>query len=104
MAVCLDYQSVYVKNVKTVSNKLTILASFFLMSVLIFHVWIRSEKVSLGYNIATAQNKTAEYSTIKKDLEMQLSVIGRYDNLMNLSQKRLGFSQESKSKIFTLEY
>ncbi len=104
MAVCLDYQSVYVKKVKTVSNRLTILASFFLMSVLIFHVWIRSEKISLGYNIAAAQNKTEEYNTIKKDLAMQLSVVERYDNLMDIASKRLGFSQESKSQIFTLEY
>lgn len=104
MAVCLDYQSVYVKNVKTTSHKLLILASLFLMSVLIFHVWIRAEKVSLGYQIAQAQNKTAEYTTIKKDLAMQLSVIKRYDNLMGLAKNRLGFNMQESPKILTLEY
>lgn len=104
MAVCLDYQSVYVKNVKVQSHKLLILSSLFLMFVLIFHVWIRAQKVTLGYQIAQAQNKTLEYATIKKDLQMQLSVVKRYDNLMGLAKSRLGLDPEVASEVITLEY
>ena len=103
MAVCLDYQSVYVKNVKVQSHKLLIVACLFLMSVLIFHVWCRAEKVTLGYQIAQAQNKTQEYSTIKKDLAMQVSVVKRYDNLMGIAKARLDFKLEESPKIITVE-
>ncbi|MGI6680674.1 MAG: hypothetical protein ACOX3T_04240 [Bdellovibrionota bacterium] len=104
MAVCLDYQSVYVKREKVVGNKLLICAVLLLMSVLIFRVWIRAEKVALGYQIAEAQNKTKEYSTIKKDLATQLSVLKRYDNLMGLAQTRLNFNIEAHPQVFTVEY
>ena len=104
MAVCLDYQSVYVKNVKTQSHKLLIVACLFLMSVLIFHVWIRATKVTLGYQIAKAQHQTLEYKKKKKDLAMQASVIKRYDNLMGLAKTRLGYTLQEKPRILTLEY
>lgn len=104
MAVCLDYQSVYAKNEAEKSYKFLIFSVILLIFSLIFLIWLKSQKTYLGYAIAEAQNKTAEYNTIKKELGIQLSILKKYDNLTTQARDRLGFVSKKSANISVIEY
>ncbi len=91
MAVCLDYQAVYYKrNEAAVSWKLQFFAGLLLLAALLCKVWIKVESVELGYHVAKERQKTVALDMERRELELQLSVLLRNDNLSSMAQKRLG--------------
>jgi hypothetical protein len=91
MSVCLDYQSVYYRrDTIKVSNRYQILAASFLLLVLAFKVWVRIECTNLGYVIAKEKQTTLALDMQRRELDLQLSVLKRTDNLSKKAKTVLG--------------
>ena len=93
MAVCLDYQSVYYnRRASAVSIRLELAAGLLLALALVGKVWMKIESTDAGYQVARERQKTVQLDMERRDLELQLSVLLRRDNLSSMAQKRLGLS------------
>ena len=91
MAVSLDYQAVYYRKEKVViSGRSQLIASTILLVVLSARVWMRIETTDLGYRFAAEQAKTFSYDMERSELELQLSILRRPDNLTRMASSRLG--------------
>lgn len=92
MAVCLDSQSVYCRRDKIViSVRLQLLAATLLLIALVVKIWVKIETTDLGYQLAKERNKTVSLDMERRELELQLSVILRPDNLTKKASQTLGF-------------
>jgi len=94
MAVSLDYQAVYFRKDKVViSVRSQIIAAAILLVVLSARVWMRVETTDLGYKFAAEQQKTVDLDMERRELELQLSILRRPDNLTRMATSRLGLRQ-----------
>jgi len=90
MAVCLQYQSVYVKReAAVVSARAQIMAAVALLMVLGARVWTKLEATDLGYQLARERSKTVELDMERRELELQRSVLLRPDSLTK-SARQMG--------------
>lgn len=90
MAICLDYQSVYCdKRTFSSSAKFHLVAAGILLVALSFKVWMKVETIELGYQLARERERIVQYDMEKRDLELQLSILTRPDNLRKLAEARL---------------
>lgn len=94
MSVCLDYQAVKYKVKKpiVVSFRMQFFAALFLLAVLVLKVWIRIENTNLGYVLAKEKQNTVDFDMQRRELELQLSVLERTDNLTHRAKKQLGLA------------
>ncbi|MDC0358207.1 hypothetical protein OAO01_05265 [Oligoflexia bacterium] len=91
MAVCLDYQSVYAPRHKIViSVRMQLFAAVFLLVSLAAKVWIKVETTQVGYELAQRRELAVQYDMQRRDLNLQLSILLRPDNLSKMAQERLG--------------
>jgi hypothetical protein len=91
MAVCLNYQAVYYrKDSLLISSAVQIGAAILLLAALITRVWLSIETTEIGYRLARERQKTVEMDMERRELELQLSVQLRPDNLTERAGKRLG--------------
>ena len=91
MSVCLDYQAVYQKRrTIVVSVRTQLIAAIFLLLALAFKVWLRVESTNLGYLIGKEKQITVELDMERRELELQLSVLKRGDNLSRQANIQLG--------------
>jgi hypothetical protein len=91
MAVCLDYQAVYYKKENLlISSAMQICAAILLLMALITRVWLTIETTEIGYRLARERQKSVEYDMERRELELQLSVMLRPDNLAERAGKVLG--------------
>lgn len=105
MAVCLDYQAVYCnKREKASSFRLQIVATSCLLVALLCKVWIKIECTDLGYQVAREMQKTVAMDMERRELELQLSVLLRADNLTAAAQKRLGMGALNPKQARKVQY
>ena len=105
MAVCLDYQSVYHRRRSFVlSVRLQIIAASLLLLVLVGKVWIKIETTNLGYQLAEQRQRTIEYDMQRRELNLQLSVLMRPDNLERLAHERLGLETLDAQRARKIRY
>lgn len=91
MAVCLDYQSVYSPRKKLViSVPLQMSIAVLALLMLAVKVWIKIEIIDLGYKLAQEQELAIEYDMLRRDLDLQRSILLRPDNLAQMAHDRLG--------------
>lgn len=96
MAVCLQYQSVYVKREGVaVSLRARIAVAVTLLLVLGARVWVKLEATDVGYQLASERNKTIELDMQRRELELQRSVLLRPDSL-NASARKMGHLEDHK--------
>jgi hypothetical protein len=98
MAICLEYQAVYLdRNQALTSIKRKFLAASLLFCVLLGRVWVKIETTSLGYSIAREHDNTVSLENEKSELELKRSVLLRRDVLaqegMKLGLKPLSYRQ-----------
>ena len=87
----LDYQSVYHrKRTIVISVRFQIMAAVFLLAALITKVCIKIEGTSVGYQLAAERQKTIDLDMEKQELELQVSVLLRSDNLARAASEKLG--------------
>lgn len=93
MAVCLDYQSVYFKrDAVRISFRTKMLCALALLLALAFKIWVKIESTDLGYQLARERGRSVELDQRRRELELELSVVLRPDNLARRAQKELGLN------------
>ena len=105
MAVCLQYQSVYVKREATrVSGKLQLVGAVVLLAVLGIKVWAKLEATDLGYSLARERQKTVAFDMERRELELQRSVLMRPDSLSRAAREKVGLSENSLGQTLKVTY
>ena len=105
MSVCLEYQSVYYKKRESaLTLKWQVIATSLLLVALIGKVWIKIECTDFGYRVAREMQKTVALDMQRRELELQLSVLLRADNLTSTAQKRLGMVPLNPKQARKIQY
>lgn len=105
MAVCLQYQSVYVKReASRVSGKVQLVGAVVLLAVLGIKVWAKLEATDLGYNLARERQKTVALDMERRELELQRSVLMRPDTLSRSARDKVGLSEHSLEQTLKVIY
>jgi hypothetical protein len=105
MAVCLQYQSVYVKReAAVVSLRVQVAAAVALLLVLGARVWMKLEATDVGYQLASARSKTVELDMQRRELELQRSVLLRPDSLTISAQKMAHLEDHTSERSFRVSY
>lgn len=91
MAVCLEYQSVYLDRRRlALTLRMQFVAALILLGALAFKIWVKIEATNLGYDLAAERKATVEYDLERRELELQLSVLTRSDSLAKKAREKLG--------------
>jgi hypothetical protein len=105
MAVCLQYQSVYVKRESTaVSAKLQIVAAVALLGVLAVRVGSKLEATDLGYQLARERQLTVSLDMEKRELDLQRSILVRPDSLSKAARERVGLTDHKPNQTIRISY
>ena len=105
MAVCLDYRSVSNPRKRIViSVRLQVLTVLLLVFALVAKVWIQLSCTSLGYQLAHERERTLAMDMEKRELELQLSVLLRTNNLTKQASARLGLQRLRPEQARRLKY
>jgi len=101
MAVCLDYQTVYLRRESSsLGWHLTVASIVILFGTLMGQIWVRTEVTDVGYQIAEQQRLQGQLTVERQELELERIVLHRPDNLAKRAQKTLGFQQPQKDQLF----
>ena len=104
MAVCLQYQSVYVRREsKAVSARVQILAAVVLLGVLGARVWVKLEATDLGSQMAHERQRTVELDMERRELELR-SVLLRPDSLAKSAREMAQLSEHSPGRTLRVSY
>jgi hypothetical protein len=91
MAICLEYQAVYYDQARIRRAWwATLCASLLLLFMLGLKVWIKIESTSVGYDLAAQRARAVQIDMQRRELELQLSVLMRSDELGRRAHERLG--------------
>lgn len=105
MAVCLQYQSVYVKRESTrVSGKAQLVGAMVLLALLGVKVWAKLEATDLGYSLARERQKTVALDMERRELELQRSVLMRPDSLSRSAREKVGLDENSLGQTLKITY
>jgi len=105
MAVCLQYQSVYVKRESTrVSGKVQLVGAVVLLALLGVKVWAKLEATDLGYGLARERQKTVALDMERRELELQRSVLMRPDSLSRTAREKVGLDENSLGQTLKITY
>ena len=105
MAVCLQYQSVYVRReAKAISTRTQVLVGMAILMVLGARVWARLEATDLGYQLAQARQQTVELDMERRELELQRSVLLRPDSLARSAREMSQLSEHNPAKTIKVLY
>lgn len=104
MAICLDYQSVYARKQYRISVRFQIVVAILLIMTLLMKVWIKVESTQLGYDLATERELTQQQDMIRRELELEISVLKRTDNLERLARTRLGLMRLNPEQAWRISY
>lgn len=105
MAVCLQYQSVYVKrDVASVSIRVHVLAALGLLAVLGMRVWVKLEATDVGYQVAQARNLTVQLDMERRELELEQAILLRPDALSAAARRTSGLRDMDSSRTLQVRY
>jgi len=105
MAVCLQYQSVYVKRESAaISTRMQLFAAVVLLSVLVVRVWSKLEATDLGYQLARERQLTVSLDMEKRELELQRSILVRPDSLARAARERVGLTDHRPNQTIRISY
>jgi hypothetical protein len=105
MAVCLQYQSVYVRRSSAaVSKRVQLVVAGALLSVLALRVWVKLEVTDIGYHLAHERQRTVILDMERRELELQLSVLKRPDTLVRIAHEKLGLVEHQPAQTLKIAY
>ncbi len=81
------------------STRLHLIAAFVLLAALSFKVWMKVETIELGYKLAKQRELVVQYDMERRDLELQLSLLTRPDNLQALAAERLSLRPANMDQL-----
>lgn len=89
MAVCIGYQAVLPRGSFVISVRTQVAVGLLLMLALAAKIWVKVQVTQLGYELAAERKVTMEYDMLRREMELELSVLMRPDNIGQLAEKRL---------------
>jgi hypothetical protein len=105
MAVCLQYQSVYVRReAAVVSLRVQVAAAVALLVVLGAKVWVKLEATDVGYQLARERSRTVAFDMERRELELQRSVLLRPDSLTMSARKMAHLDEHSSDRSYRVAY
>ena len=105
MAVCLQYQSVYVKReAAVVSLRVQVATAVALLLVLGARVWVKLEATDVGYQLARERSRTIELDMQRRELELQRSVLLRPDSLSAAARQMVQLEEHSSERTLRIAY
>ena len=105
MAVCLEYQAVYQPRRRSLRSWYCLMgACTVLFLALAIKVAIKVQITNYGYRLARQEQVALQYDTERRDLELQLSVLKRRDNLHRVAKERLGLGSFTPAQTRYIEY
>jgi hypothetical protein len=105
MAVCLQYQSVYVKReAAVVSLRVQVVTALALLLVLGARVWVKLQATDTGYQLARERSKTVELDMERRELELQRSILLRPDSLNSSARKMAGLEEHRAERTIRIGY
>lgn len=105
MAVCLQYQSVYVKReTAVVSLRVQVAAAVVLLAVLGARVWMKLEATDLGYQLARERSRMVELDMERRELELQRSILLRPDSLSASARKMAALDDSGVERSLRVVY
>lgn len=105
MAVCLQYQSVYVRRESArVSGKIQLFGAVVLLALLGIKVWAKLEATDLGYSLARERQRMVSLDMERRELELQRSVLLRPDSLSKSARDKVGLSEHSLEQTLRVVY
>jgi cell division protein FtsL len=103
MAVCLDYQTVYLrKQPVSLVWHINVAASVVILGAIVTRIWLRNEATELGYQIAREQQLLVDVTKERQDLELHKVVLHRPDALAERAEKELGLKPLQKGRVFKI--
>ncbi len=104
MAVCLDYQTVYLRRESSsLGWHLCVASGVILIGTLMGQIWVRTEVTDLGYQIAEQHRLQGQLTMERQELELERIVLHRPDQLKERAAKKLGFRSPQKDQVFRVE-
>ena len=105
MAVCLDYQAVYLRREqKRLSVRSQIVTGLCLLFVLALKVWVKIESIDLGYQLAREREISVSLDMERRELELQKSLLHRPDSLARMAREKLGLVALDPQQTERLRY
>jgi hypothetical protein len=105
MAVCLQYQSVYVKREADVfSLRAQVVTALALLLVLGARVWVKLEATDIGYRLARERSATVELDMQRRELELQRSLLLRPDSLAAAGRKLAHLEEHRAENTIKISY
>jgi hypothetical protein len=105
MAVCLQYQSVYVKReAAVVSLRVQVVTALALLLVLGARVWVKLQATDAGYQLARERSRTVELDMERRELELQRSILLRPDSLNSAARKMASLGEHRAERTIRIGY
>lgn len=105
MAVCLQYQSVYVKReASVVSLRVQVVTALALLLVLGARVWVKLQATDVGYQLARERSRTVELDMERRELELQRSILLRPDSLNSAARKMASLEEHRAERTIRIGY
>lgn len=105
MAVCLQYQSVYVRREKRISAvKVQLVAACALLGVLGMRVWTKLQATDVGYQLAKERQRSVALDMERRELELQRSLLLRPDALAKAARVKAGLVDRVEGQTIHISY
>ena len=105
MAICLEYQQVYVERARARHSwRWHCVGAGCLLVALCAKVWVKLESTQLGYTLAQEQARTVELDMQRRELALQYSVMSRPDRLAREAHARLGLRAFDPGQVRKIEH
>ena len=73
-----------------------------LVSLALFHVWLRLQVVRLGYVLSTTSKLQGQLEQENRELQLELATLTSPDRLQELARLRLGLREPEKGQVVIL--
>ena len=105
MAVCLQYQSVYVKRGQAVvSIRVQVAAAVALLLVLGMRVWVKLEATDIGYQVAQQRGRTVSLDMERRELELERAILLRPYTLSSAARRMGGLHDMNSERTLRVVY
>lgn len=104
MAVSLDYQPLAYNRSIVIRPKTQMIFVVFLALALMLKVFISNSVTQLGYRLSEVKKERIELDLQRRELELQLSVLLRPDQLAQRAKQKLGLTGLDPSQARRIRY
>ncbi|MGH7829134.1 MAG: cell division protein FtsL [Candidatus Binatia bacterium] len=76
--------------------------AFFMVSLALFHVWVRLQVVRMGYVLSTTSKLQDQLEQENRELKVELATLSSPERLEDMARARLGLREPEKNQVVIL--